>query len=270
MNGEDLPPTDAWVGGDAYEDYVGRWSRAVAREFLKWLDVTAQSRWLDVGCGTGALSATILAVSTPVSLKGVDRSPEYVAFAREQVRGEEVTFEVGDAQSLPVASGGYDAVVSGLMLNFVPQPEVAVKEMVRTCRLGGVVALYVWDYAEKMELMRYFWDGAMALDEGARALDEGRRFPICHPAALRELFENAGLVDVAVRALDIATVFEDFDDYWRPFLGGQGPAPGYVTLLGEAERENLREHLRATLPIAADGSIALMARAWAVRGMRGR
>jgi hypothetical protein len=165
-----------------------------------------------------------------------------------------------------VESGQCDIAVSGLALNFVPQPSLAVHEMTRTVRAGGTVAAYVWDYAGTMELMRYFWDAAGALDPAALALDEGRRFPLCRPDPLIELFTQAGLRDVQVRAIDVPTRFRDFDDYWSPFLGGQGPAPGYAMSLDEPRRDALRERLRASLPIAADGSIALIARAWAVRG----
>jgi SAM-dependent methyltransferase len=268
MHSADSRSGDAWASGDAYEPYVGRWSRVVARAFLSWLGVPPQSRWLDVGCGTGALTQTILQFTEPTAVKGIDRSPAYVAFAREQVRDDRVQFEVGDAQALPVASAGYDAVVSGLTLNFVPQPQVAVAEMVGATRLGGVVALYVWDYAGNMQFMRHFWDAALALNPAAQDLDEGRRFPICDPAVLKEHFQRAGLAGVDVRALDVPTVFKDFNDYWMPFLGGQGPAPSYLMSLAELDRLVLRERLRASLPFAADGSVPLVARAWALRGTR--
>ena len=177
-------------------------------------------------------------------------------------------FVVGDAQALPGAALIYDAVVSGLMLNFVPQPQRAVNDMARVTRSGGRVAVYVWDYADKMQQMRYFWDAAAALDPAARTLDEGRRFSICQPPALKDLFQNAGLRDVTVQAIDIATHFRDFDDYWLPFLGGQGPAAGYAVSLSVERRAALRERIRDTLPFASDGSIPLVARAWAVRGMK--
>jgi hypothetical protein len=154
------------------------------------------------------------------------------------------------------------------VLNFLPQPEQAVREMARVVASGGIVAAYVWDYAGKMQLMRHFWNAAAALDPGAFELDEGRRFPLCRPEPLTELFRRAGLTHVDVRAIDIATDFQDFDDYWLPFLGGQGPAPGYAMALGDDRRAALRERIRAGLPFALDGSIPLVARAWAVRGVR--
>ena len=268
MDNRQTPQKETWASGVAYEPYVGRWSRPVAREFLNWLNVSAQSRWLDVGCGTGALSQTVLDSTAPGAVKGIDRSDGYVAFARERIRDERAQFEVGDAQALPVETGTYDAVVSGLVLNFVPQPQRAVAEMARAAKPKSVVAAYVWDYAGKMQLMRHFWNAAAALDPAARDLDEGRRFPICQPEPLRELFQNAGLREVEVRPIDIAADFRDFDDYWSPFLGGQGPAPGYAMSLSDERRAALRERIRAGLPFALDGSIPLVARAWAVRGFR--
>lgn len=257
-----------WASGAAYEPYVGRWSRLVAREFLAWLDLPFGRSWLDVGCGTGALSAMVLEATIPSHLIGVDRSPTYLAYARAHIADARATFAVADALALPFRTQTVDAVVSGLVLNFVPEPGRAVIEMARVVRPGATVALYVWDYAGQMQLMRYFWDAAAALDPAARELDEGRRFSICRPDALIPLFHAAGLHDVSTRAIDVATDYRDFDDYWSPFLGGQGSAPAYVQTLSVERRETLREHLYDALPIAADGAIRLIARAWAVRGRR--
>ena len=260
-------PHETWASGNAYEPYVGRWSRLVARAFLDWLAVAPRSRWLDVGCGTGALSQTILHIAAPAHVKGIDRSEEHISYAQAHVQDRRASFDVGDAQALPDETARYDAAVSGLVLNFLPQPEQAVREMARVVRSGGIVAAYVWDYAGKMQLMRHFWNAAVALDPQALDLDEGRRFPLCQPEPLRQLFQRAGLTSVDVRAIDIATDFQDFDDYWSPFLGGQGPAPGYAMALSDERRAALRERIRAGLPFALDGSIPLVARAWAVRGV---
>ena len=260
--------TDTWDSGDAYEPYVGRWSRLVARQFLEWLAIPTGCRWLDVGCGTGALAESILALAAPREVVGVDPSPAYVAFARDRVNDPRGRFEVGDAQAILEASASFDAVVSGLVLNFVPEPEKALSEMVRVTRPGGTVAAYVWDYAEGMELMRHFWDAAGALDPRAQGLDEGRRFPLCKPEPLTDLFQTAGLEIVEVRAVDVPTVFRDFDDYWSPFLGGQAPAPGYAMSLSEERRAALRERIRASLPTNSRGEHHLIARAWAIRGVR--
>jgi SAM-dependent methyltransferase len=260
---------DVWASGDAYEPYVGRWSRAVAHQFLTWLAVLPGGRWLDVGCGTGALSEVILRETSPSEVVGIDPSAAYVAYARRRVTDPRARIDIADARTLPFSAGTFDAVVSGLVLNFVPEPTTAVAEMARVARTGGTVGAYVWDYAGGMELMRRFWDAAVALDPAARALDEGARFAaICRPEGLAERFRAAGLRRVETRAIDVPTVFRDFADYWTPFLGGQGPAPGYAMSLSEEQRDALRERIRANLPFAADGTIPLTARAWAVRGQR--
>ena len=255
-----------WASGAAYEPYVGRWSRLVAREILAWLAVPPEGRWLDVGCGTGALSATILAAAGPSTVTGIDASEGYAAYAREQIRDSRAELRQGDAQALPFPDGSFDATVSGLVLNFLPEPSRGLAEMARVTRPGGVAAVYVWDYAGQMQLMRHFWDAAAALDPAAAELDEGRRFPICRPEALDRLFAEAGLEDVAVRAVDVPTVFRDFDDYWSPFLGGQGPAPSYAMSLPDERRAELRDRIRVSVPTTDDGSIPLIARAWAARG----
>lgn len=258
---------DVWAAGKLYEPYVGRWSRLVAREFLDWLAIPAGKDWLDVGCGTGALSQTVVERCSPSSVTGVDPSAAFIEHAKVHVQGP-ARFLVGDAQSLPLEAASADAAVSGLVLNFVPRPQAALAEMMRVVRPGGMVAAYVWDYAGRMELMRYFWDAAVELDPAAGALDEGSRFPLCAPAPLAELFGGAGLQRVEGRQIEVPTRFTDFDDYWSPFLGGQGPAPGYAMSQDEVRRAALRDLIRSRLPIAADGSISLVARAWAVRGTR--
>lgn len=260
-------PKDSWASGDKYEPYIGRWSRLVAREFLSWLAIPAGSQWLDVGCGTGALSQTILQFAEPARVQGIDRSEGFVAFARDHTQDSRVQFDVGDAEALTTDSGTFDAAVSGLVLNFIPQPDRAVAEMTRATRTGGLVAAYLWDYADRMQLIRHFFDAAIALDPNVAELDESRRFPICQPDALSQLFKSTGLHNVEVRPIEVPTVFRDFDDYWSPFLGGQGPAPSYLMSLSEERRAALRERIRAGLPFASDGSIPLVARAWAARGL---
>jgi SAM-dependent methyltransferase len=259
---------DVWASGDAYEPFVGRWSRRVAHEFIEWLALPGDSRWLDVGCGTGALTQTILATAAPGEVLGVDPSEGFVAHARRHTQDSNAKFRVGDAQALPVADKYFDVAVSGLVLNFVPDPARAAAEMRRAVRGGGIVAAYVWDYADGMQLLRRFWDAAAALDPAASELDEGRRFPLCRREALRSLLNDVGLEQTEVRAVDVPTIFKNFDDYWSPFLGGQGPAPGYCVSLSDDRRARLRNHLQATLPVASDGTIHLKARAFAVRGVK--
>ena len=257
---------DAWTVADRYEPYVGRWSRPLARQFLQVLAPEQDRRWADVGCGTGALTGAVVAEAGPRSVVAVDPSEPFLAYADARLADERVQWLVGDAAALPIADGDVDYAVSGLVLNFVPDPARGVAEMARVCRSGGTVAAYVWDYADGMQMMRYFWDAAAALDPSAAALDEGSRFSICRPAPLAELFRDAGLVDVRTAPIEVPTVFRDFDDYWTPFLGGQAPAPGYCVSLTDDARARLRERLRANLPAGDDGSIALTARAWVAQG----
>lgn len=258
---------DEWNNGSGYDSYVGRWSRSVAREFLHWLAVQPGSAWLDFGCGTGALSQTILAEGSPRLVIGCDRSSGYVAFARQQTADERATFVVAELPDLPRITEGFDAVVAGLVLNFLPTPAEGVAAMRARTRKGGTMAAYVWDYAEGMQLMRTFWDTAVALDAAARGLDEGVRFPLCRADSLRALFQSAGARDVLVQPIVVPTVLRDFDDYWTPFLSGQGPAPGYVMSLSSERRAQLRDMIRQRLPTSSDGTIPLSARAWAVKGI---
>jgi SAM-dependent methyltransferase len=261
------PVSDTWEQGDPYERYVGRWSRQVAPQFLGWLGVPAGRRWVDVGCGTGALAAAILDRCSPAAVAAVEPSPGFRAAAERNLAGRAVV-RAGSAAEIPLADGSVDAVVSGLVLNFVPDVAAALREMARVAADGGTLAAYVWDYAGKMQLMRFLWDAAVELDGSAAALDEGRRFPLCRAEALEQAFSAVGLQAIRTIAIDVPTRFASFDDYWQPFLGGQGPAPAYVMSLGEAARARLRERIRGRLPIARGGAIALVARAWAIRGTR--
>ena len=260
--------TDRWASGDAYEGYIGRWSRLVAPVFLEWLGLPEGLAWLDVGCGTGVLTRAILERCAPQSIVGVDPSGPFVDHARQATEDPRVRFETASADATGQPTESADAVVAGLVLNFVPDPAAALAEAQRVVRPGGTVAGYVWDYAAGMQLLRYFFDAAIALDPGLAPHDEAVRFPITHEGRLAEAFERAGLLDVANRPIDIPTVFRDFDDLWTPFLGGTGAAPTYVATLDEGARTALRERLRGSLPIEADGSIHLTARAWAVKGRR--
>jgi SAM-dependent methyltransferase len=257
--------SDRWERGGAYEQYVGRWSRRVAPLFLSWLAIPPGRRWLDLGCGTGALCAAILEHCSPSSVTGVEPSEGFLKMARANL-GDRATLHTGSATAIPLANKSVDVVVSGLVLNFVPDATAALAEMTRVTAKGGAIAAYVWDYAGRMEFMRYFWDAAVELDPEAAALDEGPRFPLCRPEALANLFTRTGLAGVETRSIDIPTLFASFDDYWGPFLGGQGPAPAYAMSLDEPARARLRERLRERLPTEGDGSIQLIARAWAVRG----
>jgi SAM-dependent methyltransferase len=259
---------EAWDVAEAYEYFMGRWSRRIAVGFVRWLDAPARLRWLDVGCGTGALTAAVLAEAKPAEVVGVDPSEGFVTHARDQLGGSCAQFEVGDARSLPFPDARFDVVVSGLVLNFVPEPTLAAAELARVATPGGIVAAYVWDYADDMAMLQHFWEAATALDPDAAEQAAGRRFPLCRPEPLRDLWTGAGLAGVVVKPIEVPMMFRDFDDFWAPFLGGQGSAPGYVSTLDDERRTALRDLLRERLPVTADGSIILPAHALAVRGAR--
>jgi SAM-dependent methyltransferase len=258
--------TDRWAVGAAYEAFMGRWSRSVARSFVDWLEVPPRAHWLDVGCGTGAVTAAICEAKRPASVLACDSSGPLVEYASATLPDKAASFELAEASHLPEREGGYDAVVSGLVLNFVPDPQRALSAMCARLGKAGWVAAYVWEYGVGMQLLRYFWSAAVALHPDASALDEGQRFAGWDDTKLLSLFRGAGLSSVEARVIEIDTHFRDFDDYWQPFLGRTGPAPSYLVSLTPVQRDELRERLRRELPVAADGRICLRARAWAVRG----
>ncbi len=247
---------------------MGRWSRPLAATFITWLNAPSDGHWLDVGTGTGALASAICAQVGPASVVGCDPSVEFLEVARRKLPDSRVTFTVAGAGSLPRREGGYDAVVSGLALNFFPDPHRAIVEQLDSVRSGGLVGAFVWDYAKGMEFLRHFWDAAVLLDPRAAPADEGRRFPICNPSRLAALFRSAGATRIRGKAISVATVFAGFDDYWRPFLGGTGPAPSLVAALSEKQRTALASDIRRRIGAEHEGRIVLQARAWAVVGYR--
>jgi len=257
---------DAWSVGSAYDDFMGRWSRRLAPVFVEWLHLDGDLHWLDVGCGTGALTEAIAGSARPASVVGCDPSEGFVAHARAHCDDPRASFVVAGVGALPRRAGGYGSVTSSLVLNFLPDTAAAVGEMRSLVAVHGVVSACVWDYAGGMSFLRRFWDAVVSLDPRARELDEGARFPVCRPDALLELFRGSGLSDVRCEALEIATEFASFADYWRPFLGATGPAPSYVAALDPDHRDALTRALEASLPRRTDGTIPLTARAWAVRG----
>jgi SAM-dependent methyltransferase len=254
---------EKWASGDVYEHFMGRWSEQVASLFLNRLEATANTTWLDVGCGTGALARVIAADVQPDEIIGVDLSFDFVQYAMQKSHAQ---FVNASALALPLANERFDFVVSGLALNFIPTPEQALSEFMRTVKPGGIVAAYVWDYAGKMEFLRYLWDAALELNPNSKIVHEGYRFPICHPEPLQKLWQNAGLQNISVQSLDAVTTFKDFDSYWQAFTVGNFPAPQYASSLDDESRAELRKRLLETVPTEADGSIKLIARAWAVSG----
>lgn len=256
---------ELWHSGNPYEFFMGRWSKVVADAFLDWLSPSDKLRWLDVGCGSGALSEAVISKYDPEMVIAIDQSEGFVRTVQERL-GNRATCKVADALSLPIDDSSIDIVVSGLVLNFIPAPEAALAEMRRVTKIGGTVAAYVWDYAGKMEFLNHFWDVVVELNPGAWEFHEKRRFASSNAESLSDLFIQSGCLDVDSYPIEITTKFANFDDYWQPFLGGQGPAPTYVSKLDAAEKEALRDALMNRMPIEQDGSIQLSARAWAVKG----
>ena len=256
---------DTWERGDPYERYVGRWSRRVAPRFLAWLGAPPDARWLDVGCGTGALCGAIAQQCAPRLLAGVEPSEGFLKTARQRL-GSHAELRPGNAASLPFPDGTFDVVVSGLVLNFVPDHRKAIAEMRRVTRARGVVSACVWDYNEGMQMLRVFWDEAVALDPGVAPKDE-RHMKLSRAGQLGELWREAGLARVEEAPLAIRQAYASFDDYWGPFLMGAGPGGAHVVSLGEERRRQLEGRLRKRLlGDRADGPFTLEARAWCVRG----
>jgi len=259
---------EKWTSGAAYDLWMGRWSHLLAPRFLDWLAVPPGSTWLDLCCGTGILSLAIRERCRPARVVGVDRAASQIDFARRNRAEPGVEFHVADAMALPMADSSFDAGVCGLGLNFIPDPAKALEELRRVTRPGGIVAAYVWEYSGQVRFLREFWDVAIAVDPVALEFDQGRRFPICTPEGLRAAFVATGFEGIALRPLEIITRFESFDDYWSPFLLGQGSGPTYLAARDERIRSAIRERLRAALPTSEDGSISLGARALAIRAVR--
>jgi SAM-dependent methyltransferase len=258
---------DLFSAADAYERFMGRWSRALAPLLVRFAGVRDGEQILDVGSGTGALADAILSAGAAARVVGIDPAAAYVSYAQSRHADARARFEVGDAQQLRFTDNSFDRTVSLLVLNFIPDRAKALTEMIRVTRRGGTVAAAVWDYGEGMEMLRIFWDEAAAVSASARAVDE-REMPLCRPGELAAFWQQHGLRNVSKKPIVIRTRFASFDDYWSPFLERQGPAGAYVATLNETQREQLRMRLRRRLiGNGPDHSFTLSARAWAVRGV---
>jgi SAM-dependent methyltransferase len=258
---------DMFSAGEAYERFMGRWSRLLAPALVRFAQVEDGARVLDVGSGTGSLAASVAAAAPTSEITGIDPAESYVRFANTRHGSERTRFEVGDAQQLGFEEHSFDVVLSMLVLNFIPDRKKAIDEMIRVTRPGGVVAAAVWDYGAGMEMLRVFWDEAVALRPEDAARDE-RHMPLCREGELAAFWRGHGLRDVSEQGLEVPTRFASFDDYWDPFLEKQGPAGAYVSQLTEPAREALRLRLRRRLlGDGPDRAFTLTARAWAVRGI---
>ena len=250
----------------AYERFMGRWSRSLARLFVRFADVRDGDTVLDVGSGTGALAANVARMAPSSRIVGIDPAASYVALAQSQRGSVLIHFEVSDAQQMRFDNGTFDRTLSLLVVNFIPDARKALGEMKRVTKPGGAVAAAVWDYGEGMEMLRAFWDEAVALTPTNAARDE-RNLPLCRRGDLARLWREQGLQDVVEEGLTIETRFASFDDFWTPFLERQGPAGAYAASMSAPDREALRVRLRRRLlGPGPDKPFMMHARAWAVRG----
>jgi SAM-dependent methyltransferase len=255
---------DRWTSGAHYDRWMGRWSRLLAQEFVIWLAAPAGLRWIDVCCGSGAVTETIVELAAPHSVTGVDASAQQIEFARQHRAHSKVNFETGDAMALRFPEASFDAAVCGLGLNFLPSPARALEEFRRVVSPGGTIAIYVWDYASGAMFLRHFWDAATAIDSEAASFDQAQRFPICTQEGLQSLFKEAKLENLREHALEVITRFASFDDYWEPLLTGQGSAPNYLATRDKRIQTAIRDRLRTALPTTPLGAIEIPARAWAI------
>jgi SAM-dependent methyltransferase len=252
---------------EAYERFMGRWSRAVAPLLADFSSVPDNGRVLDVGSGTGSLAFAIAERKPRCRVLGIDPSTEYIAYANSRNPfPDRVGFEVGDAQELHFPASAFEASVSLLVFNFIPDRSKALGETRRVTKAGGRISAAIWDDGAGMRMLRVFWDAAVSLDARAEQLDE-KHMPLCRPGELASAWKQAGLENVHEQPLDITMRFESFADYWDAFLLGQGPAGAYVHSLDRGQVEALRGEVRRRLFLsAADVAFVLPARVWSVRG----
>lgn len=262
-------PTFPATDGDAYEQQMGRWSRRLAPLFLDFVDPAGGARILDLGCGTGSLTRALAGRFAASRVVGLDVSDVYVDHARRQIRNPRVEFQVGDAGAMPFPDSSFDGVLAMLVLPFVPDTGRAVREMRRVARPGAVIAAASWDSRGGWVAQRMFLDTAAVLDPGADALRACNcTRPTMRPGELAAAWRDAGFLDIRETALTIRMEYADFEDYWAPYLGRQGPAADYVARLDARAVARLRDHVRlAYLDGEPDGPRSYAATAWAVRGV---
>ncbi len=251
----------------AYEQFMGRWSRRLAPLLVTFASIDERDSVLDIGSGTGALAFFLAEAFPSMRVTGVDPSGAYVRDAQARAPSDRVRFVVGDARALQIPDAIFDKTLSLVVLNFIPDHQKALREMIRVTRPGGIVAAAVWDYGDGMGMLRVFWDEAVALDPAIAVRDE-RHMPLCRRGELGALWRSNGLQLVEEQPIAIELPFVSFDDYWLPFLGGQGPAGAYATSLPDVARAALESRLRKRLlGERHDGAFELRARAWAVKGV---
>lgn len=249
-----------------YERFMGRWSRLLSPAYIAFAGVKNGDRILDVGTGTGSLAAAVQASMPASEIVGVDPSEGFIAYAQKNVASTRAHFEVGDAQALKFKDAAFDNTLALLVMNFVPDPNKAIAEMRRVTRPLGVVSACVWDYDAGMQMLRFFWDEADALDPAIEPKDE-RHMKFSRQGELGDLWKKAGLINVKEEPLVIDQPYSSFNDYWEPFTKGAGPGGAFVVSLSEDRRQQLEVRMRKRLLAdRQDGPFKLTAKAWCVRG----
>jgi SAM-dependent methyltransferase len=256
-----------WDNIQGYEMYVGRWSRALSLDFVHWLNACAALKWMEIGCGTGALTQAIAETYDPSSLLALDKSEAYLTKARENGKLSKVSFLRVDLDSF-LPEGEFDNITSGLVLNFLPHTEKTLRSLMSNLRNGGQLSAFVWDYGGHYQPMRHFWDAAKEVSAVAKDFDTGIKFEICRKEKLISLFESLGLTHVEFTNLERIAMFQNFDDYWLPIASAQGSVTEFISILTEKEKDNLKETIRRRLPIALNGEIKLIINALAVKGVK--
>lgn len=256
------PGLPVYSDADAYDRGTGRWSRLLAQQFVPWLGIRRDARWLDVACGTGALAGAVMDLAWPGAVTGVDRSAPYLEQARRRVAG--ARFDRADGHHLPFPGGSFDAVVSALALPYVDDPAGMAVEMIRVVAPGGMVAAYAWD--DELHVNRLFWDAAREVGAARPEDDIRERYEITSGDALAQLFRDAGGRDLQSRELVAEIAYDEFDEVWTIYASGQGHTGAFCVSLPTRRRDEVREALRTRLLPARDGRIHITARAWATKG----
>ncbi len=249
-----------------YERFMGRWSRLLAPVYVSFAGVKDGDRVLDVGTGTGAVAAAVRTTMPASEIIGVDPSESFIAYAQKNAGSARSHFAVGDAQALEFDDASFDNTLALLVMNFVADHGKAVREMRRVTRPRGIVSACVWDYGGGMQMLRFFWDEAVALDPAIEPKDE-RHMKLSHRGELGDLWRQVGLGNVKEEPLGIEQEYSSFNDYWEPFTRGAGPGGAYVASLSQERREKLEARLRKRLlGDRSEGPFNLKATAWCVRG----
>ncbi len=268
MDNTDLIKTkEHWDNTQGYEMYVGRWSNLISLDFVDWLNSQSNLKWLEIGCGTGALTKAIVKKCSPSYLLAIDKSENYLKKAKENVNLNNVHFLNADLNSYAL-NEEFGHITSGLVLNFVPQIKELLRHLMNNLKSGGQMSSFVWDYGGHYQPMRHFWDAAREVTSEGKKFDAGIKFEICAKEKLIQLFEDLDLTDVQFTNIERIATFQNFDDYWLPIASAQGSVTEFISTLTGTEKGNLKENIRRRLPIAFNGEIKLVINALAIKGLK--